>query len=179
MNKKLQEKKLPRLPKVLADEVASAFRGIESIGSENAFVLLARLRRNRMKCIATWGISNIGGPVPELEPIPLEHLFQIERLEEALQKLHRYNAGNAREYAAKNVERIINSYRASAKRSPAASSQRADIIRFVEKRNYAKSNNKKEIKLSAADHFCVSVRTVERAIKAGSISRTKRNSSDT
>ncbi len=170
----MSKKSLPRLPKVLADELNAAINGVQPLGQFEAMRLLSIYRENRRSAIATWGLTAIGAPVPRLAPIPLEHLARIQKLDEVFQKLHRYHAGGAHEYAAKNVESLINSYRRLGQEGRKAN--HTEIINFLKSRNYSQSDNKKALELAAAEKFEVSPRTVQRAAQAGDLTRAKNKS---
>jgi len=155
---------LPRFPRVLWQELDAALSATDSLGLEQTKELLARYRRNRLKYIATWGVTNIGAKVEGLESIPLEHLRKIERLDEAFQKLHKYRQGGAGDYIAVDVERVINRLRAQQPRSHKTGYE--EIGRYLHRRGYMASDNKKALVADAASYCQVSESTVRRAIRA-------------
>lgn len=170
----MSKKSLPRLPKVLADELNAAINDVQLLGQSEAMRLLAVHRENRRNAIAAWGITAIGAPVPGLTPIPLEHLARIQRLDDIFQKLHRYHAGGAHDYAAKDVESLISSFRRLGQDGRKA--DHTEIINFLKSRNYSQSDNKKALELAAVEKFEVSLRTVQRAAQAGNLTRAKNKS---
>lgn len=152
-----------RFPKALAGELSFALSTVRDLGSEQTMELLARFRRNRVKYIATWGLFNTGAPVENLESILPEHHWKLEKLDEAFQKLHHYKNGGAEDYAAIDVERMINSQRAKQPRKR-ANDYRA-IYAYLQSRGYESSVNKKALVADAESHFEVSESTIRRAIR--------------
>lgn len=167
------KKRLPRLPKVLADELFSALSLIDVLGHEHTMELLARYRRNCLKRITHWGISNIGAKVNGLEPIPSEHLPKIERLDAAFKKFHAYRNGGAEDYVATDVERSINRLRAAQPRSRIKNYE--EIGEHLRRFGYLTSDNKKALVSDAASYFGVSESTIQRAIKAEGLIGMKRS----
>lgn len=167
------KKALRAIPKVLAEELAAALKATDPIGDERP-TLLARLRRNRAKSIAAWGICNIGKPVADLEAIPIESLADIQRLDAAFSKLYHYTNGGAGDYAAKDVESVINKNRASGSRK-ARDEQQKEILDFLLMRDYPNQENQKAIRIAATERFDVSERTVSRAIEKGGIAKQRNN----
>ncbi len=167
------KKGLPRLPKVLADELFAALSVTDALGQEERKELLARYRRNRVRCIAVWGVTNTGARVDGLEPIPSEHLLKIERLDDAFQKFHAYRNGGAEDYVAADVERSINRLRAAQPRSRITNYE--EIGEYLRRRGYVTSDNKKSLVTDAATHFGVSESTIQRAMKARGLTGMKRS----
>lgn len=167
------KKKLKTIPKVIADELLAAFRATDSLG-EMRSVWLERYRQNRRKCIAAWGISNIGASVDGIEAIPIEYSQDIQRLDEVFRKLHHFLNGGAGDYAAKDVERVINQYRASGSRK-ARDEQQKEILKFLLSRDYPNQENQKAIRIAASERYGVSERTVSRAIEKGGIAKQRNN----
>ena len=98
-----------RFPKVLADKLSFAKSMFLKVGNtqEERDELLARYRRNRVRRIATWGISNIGAPVANLEHIPYEHYDAIARMDEVFHEMHHFLDGGAEDYCAKSITAIV------------------------------------------------------------------------
>jgi len=162
-----------RFPKVLADELSAALFAVSDLGHEAFMELLARYRRNRAKRIAVWGLLNNGAPVDGLEFIPLEQIRNIERLDEAFQKLHNYSDGGAGDYVAADVEKVINSFRAQGPRK--RSHDYGEICMWLSRREYRSSDNKKALVAEAADFFSTSESTIFRALREGGLVRAKRS----
>ena len=159
-----QKLTLSRIPKVLAEELEYALAVTDSLGESERSRLLAIHRRNRARCLADWGVLNVGSSVAEVEPMPLEHMRNIELLDKVFQKLHHFRSGGADDYTAIDVERAINSLRA---RGPRQQNNRyKDIADFLRKRRYGSSTNKKSLVAEAMSHFQISEPTVRRAIRA-------------
>jgi DNA polymerase/3'-5' exonuclease PolX len=160
-----------RIPKVLSDELEAALLAVEDLGHETFMELLARFRRGRTRCIAAWGILNIGAPVDGLESIPLEQLRNIERLDEAFQKLHKFRNGGAGDYVAADVEKAINRLRAQGPRK--RTNDYEEICCWLRRRGYETSESKKDLRADAAKHFSTSEATIKRASSAGGLARKK------
>lgn len=163
--------KLVRYPKVIADELNAALRAVRDLGHKQTDDLLARYRRNHVKCIATWGVLNIGAPVDGLESIPYEHLWKIARLDDAYQKLHHYREGGAGDYVATDVEREINRHRG--KQTKRGDNEHEKICAYLRRKGYETSDNKRELVVDAELKFRVSESTIRRAIRKGGLARQK------
>lgn len=155
--------KLPRIPRVLADELRLALGILDDLDRDLTMELLARFRRNRMRCIAAWGINSGPSPVQGLEPIPIERLADIERLDRAFRNLIAFKNGGAEDYVAVDVEKEIN--RARARQSRKRITPYQEIGMYLRRRGYAESANKKALVIDAMGHFQVSKSTVYRAIR--------------
>lgn len=153
-----------RFPKILADRLSLALHAVRDLGHEKMLELLAIHRRNRAKCIATWGVLNNGAPVEGLEPIPLEHIHYIARLDEVFQELHEYMNGGADDYVASDVEKAINSIRAQGPRNRINDYEQ--IGSWLCRKGYAASDNKKALVGEAKAKFGVADSTVRRALRA-------------
>ncbi len=165
---------LPRIPAILATEISNAIRDAQILEHTELLRLLLAYRDNRRKSIAEWGLTSIGAPVTNITQIPIEHLGRIQRLDQAFQKLHQYNSGGASEYAATDVERVINRLRRLGQEG--RKSNHSEILNFLKSRNYAHSDNKKALMIAAEERFKVSRRSVERAAEKGGLTRPKRKS---
>ena len=165
MTSQTKKKKLRKIPKVIADELETAICAVEVLGND-WMELLARYRRNRLKRISAWGLSSIGDLVEGLEPIPFEFIHGIELLDRAFRKLHHFRNNGAGDYVAKDVERVINQYRASGSRK-AKDEQQKEILKFLLSRDYPNQENQKAIRIVASERYGVSERTVSRAIEKG------------
>jgi len=168
---KKPKKQLPRFPKILADELDVALANTHELGPDKTMELLSKYRRNRAKRIATWGILDIGAPVDDLEPIPQEYAWQIEQLDQAFQKMHRYRSGGAGDYVAADVEREINRRRATQTRI--RSTNHDEIGDYLRRRGYSASSNKKSLVVDAMEHFGVSESVVRRAIRYSGLGRNR------
>lgn len=160
---KTNRTQLPKFPKVLTNKVSHALRATKDMGHERTKLLLDRHRSNHAKRIAAWGISNIGAPVPLLEPMPIEYLYKIKNLDDAFNELRHYIDGGASDYAAKEVGSHINRLRASVPRN--RKTEYREIAEYLRIRNYEDSSNKKKLISDAQQHFSVSESTVRRAIQ--------------
>lgn len=174
-----QKKKLRRVPKVIADELESAIRATEAFADQR-LELLARYRRNRIRRIATWGISGIGEPVEGLELIPLEFINGIKALDTAFGKLHSFNNGGGGDYAAKDVETAIRSFHASQTRN--RENDYGLIADYLRRRKYAESCNKKALVEDARSYFAflnhgkpIGESRVRRAIRDHGLARGKKS----
>jgi hypothetical protein len=172
------KKALRAIPKALADELAAALKATDPLGDERP-VLLARLRRNRAKSIAAWGICNIGTPVADLEAIPIENLTDIQRLDAAFGKLYHYKNGGAGDYAAKDVETAIRSHHASQPRK--RENNYKEIADYLRRRNYIESSNKKALVEDARQRFAylnegmpISESTIRSALREHGLVRSKK-----
>jgi hypothetical protein len=152
-----------RYPKVLADAADSALSQLSDLNHDAVMELLARYRRNRAKCIATWGVLETGKSVEDIEPVPTEYFLRIKQLDEAFQKLHHYRNGGVGDYVADDVVREISRQNAKRPRKPVNDYQR--IGDFLHRRNYIASLNKKAIVAEAMTHLGVSESTIRRAIR--------------
>lgn len=151
-----------RIPKVLADAFDLALWGLDDLDRDTTMELLGRYRRNRAKCIATWGVFETGKSVEDLEPVPTGYFLRIKQLDEAFQKLHQYRDGGAEDYVADDVVREVFRENAKRPRKPVNDYQR--IGDFLQRRSYITSLNKKAIVADATAHFGVSESTIRRAI---------------
>lgn len=174
-----QKKKLHRIPKVIADELERAIRSTEAFADQR-LEFLTRYRSNRIRRIAAWGIRGIGEPFDGLEPIPLERISGIEALDQALDKLHRFNNGGAGDYAAKDVETTIRSFHASQTRN--RENDYGLIADYLRRRKYSESCNKKALVEDARSHFAylnhgkpISESRVRRAIRDHGLARVKKS----
>lgn len=160
-----------RFPKALADRLSFALQAVRDLEPERKLELLAIHRRNRAKCIATWGVLNNAAPVEGLEPIPLEHIHHIARLDEVFQELHEYMNGGADDYVAANVVSAISSIHA---REPRETKNDYDeICRWLRRKGYETSDNKKALVEDAKANFKTSESTVRKALRAGGMTRNK------
>lgn len=132
-----------RVPKVLADELIAAFRGVSDLEHELCFELLARYRRNSSKiqlaCAAAFGIGPVDrgfSPSIDREHIPLEWIDPIRCLDEAFKKLHAYNAGGASAYVAEEVYRAAQKAAASRPRQRTSKIEDIDLGKELERRGY-------------------------------------------
>jgi hypothetical protein len=158
-----------RFPKVLWDEVTVALRAVDDLGNETSMELLARYRRNRAKCIATWDVLNIGAPVDGLEFMSFRQLLKIEQLNKAFQKLHHYQNGGAGDYVAADVESAINSIRAQGPRKP--KNNYDEICRWLRRIGYEASHNKKALVDDAIAAFGVKNSTIRTALREGGMTK--------
>lgn len=149
-----------RFPKILAEEVLASLRGLDALNPDLVIEYLRRFRSNRAKTIAQWGILNIGSVVSGLEFIPIRYLQSIDRLDVAFEKLHRYRGGGAADYLAVAV--VSEAQRQRARRSRKALQMDAEILRFLQRKDYANSDNKKAIVADAKSHFERSESTIRR-----------------
>jgi hypothetical protein len=160
-----------RFPKVLADRLSFALHAVRDLGHEKMLELLAIHRRNHVKRIATWGILNTGAPVEGLESIPLEHIHNIDRLDQAFQEIHNYMDGGADDYVAADVVSAISRMHAQEPRE--TKNDYGEICDWLNKRGYATSDNKKALVLVAMGVFEISESTVRKALRAGGLARKK------
>lgn len=160
-----------RMPKVLADELLAALQAADKLGPGRAMELLRRYRLNRTKLIAYWGVANIGErpPADIHESIPIEHLSVVQNLDRAFARLHHYRNGGAGDYAARDVETAIRSFRASGPRQ--RETNHYDICEYLKKRKYVENDNKKELVADAAEHFKCSESKVRKALSDGGLAR--------
>lgn len=165
----MKKSALSRYPKVLADELHAALSGVSELTPETKMEYLERYRSNHVKCIATWGLLNIGAPVSGLKHIPEKYFQKIARLDAAFQKLHDYRNGGAGDYAAADVEKAINSFRAKGPRK--RDHNYGEICDWLRRRGYESSDNKKRLVLDAVDVFDVSESRVRRALQANGMTR--------
>lgn len=161
-----------RFPKVLADELEFALFAVRSLAPEKQAELLARYRRNRVKCIAVWGLLNLDAKVEGLESIPYEYADAIERLDKAFAKVHHYRNGGAGDYVADDVVSEVS--RLNAKRPRKRETNYEEIGDYLRRRKYAASGNKKAIVADAMAHFDVSESTVQRVISKCALASRKR-----
>ncbi len=178
-----KKSKLPRYPKVLFEKLRFALFCVRDLDHEMVMDLLMKYRCNRTRFIAATGINNKYLPtevgncesvsVKDLEPIPIEHLHNIEQLDEAFQQLHKYRNGGAGDYIAADVESGINSLRAKMPRAPRIGrGEKVDhdeICAYLRRRSYESSSNKKALRIDAMSHFNISERTIYTALSKGRI----------
>ncbi|MER2539912.1 MAG: hypothetical protein ABTQ26_11790 [Azonexus sp.] len=157
-----------RFPKVLADELDFALSAVRELGPDLTEDLLARFRRNRTKCIATWGLFNGGAPVEGLEYIPVEHHWKIEKLDDAYEKLHHYRNGGAVDYVASAVAKEVSKARASLPRQRSKKVDFEVVAEYLKSKQFSEIKNQKKLIEEAKNHFNISERTVRGiAAKAG------------
>lgn len=151
-----------RFPKVLADEISAAFRGVAQLDAETKIEYVARYRRNRMRMIAHHGISGSSVPVPNEEPIPAEYIFPIGELVGALDKLRAYCAGGAEDYLSDDVIAAASREVARRPRNRSTKEDYGEVIEYLVTHGYETSDNKKAIRRDAVERFDLGDRTVSR-----------------
>lgn len=168
-----------RFPKVLADELQFALSAVRELGPDLTEDLLARYRRNRAKSIATWGLFDIGAPVVGLESIPLEHLWKIEKLDDAYAKLHHYRNGGAVDYVASAVAMEIAKARASLPRQRSRKIDCLAVADYLRSRGYSENANQKVLILEAMEHFKISERSVRGIAEKAGLTKARKQSTAT
>lgn len=163
-----------RFPKVLADELSAALAAVRDMDQDFVTELLARYRRNMVKCIATWGLTNMGSPVDGLEQIPLEHYRKIEKLDDAFQKLHHYRDGGAIDYVAKDVANEVSRGRALLPRQRSRKADDEAVAEHLRQRRYSESENQKELILEAMEKFGISERKVRGIASTAGMTKAKK-----
>ena len=162
-----------KFPIILSDKIKSAFYGVRNLDKGLVMDLLKRFRYNRVKYIGTVGLTfrdpDKVQEAVDLKPIPAQYFLQIRDLDEAFQELHRYRNGGAGEYAARDVERALNSERAKSPRKRTSDHQ--EIYDFLVRRKYTTSQNKKAIIADACSRFGLGERTIYRVARRYGLTR--------
>jgi hypothetical protein len=144
-----------RFPKALADRVSRALDGVRDLEPDYWLELLARYRRHRSRFIAKNGATVLTSrkpePPDEIELIPTDYLDAIARLDEAFQALHEYRNGGADLYISRDVNKYLQSLRAQHPRK--SEFDHEAIAKYLIRRDYKNSNNKKEIIQAASSYF--------------------------
>ncbi|RFC31210.1 MAG: hypothetical protein DID91_2727704359 [Candidatus Nitrotoga sp. MKT] len=108
-----------KYPKVLIDKFAFALSEFHKVGNSHKerHELLTRYRKNRLRRIATWGITwgksdseisaTFRAPIANLEHIPHEHYDAIARMDEVFHEMHHFLDGGAEDYCAKSITAIV------------------------------------------------------------------------
>ncbi|MCC6200016.1 MAG: hypothetical protein IT466_04490 [Moraxellaceae bacterium] len=152
-----------RLPKILTRELLSAYAALDELGREKTDIFLKRYRRNQTRYIAANGLFSLNAPVHGLEFIPHEWHSKIANLDAAWQKIHRFDNDGAEDYVSADVVRVINIINAGKPRRSTFTDD--DLIKYLARRNFDSCLNIGSIISSAAEHFDVTTRTIERRRK--------------
>ena len=154
-----------KFPKILSNQIQHAFGMCRSAGikPDDIAPLLDQYRRNRAKFIASIGITRnkpieiLSNPCNLIAYESSALLFALERLDDAFEALHKYlGLDGAEEYISKDVaSKIIsvkNSENGKKSRSQKSIKESIDeVVKYLIKRDYHASDNKKEIKRRAKD----------------------------
>ena len=166
-----KSKNKPRkFPKILADEVRNALRGVRDLTPERIDEYLARFRRDLARLRR---LRPATGPTPGADNLLIEWVHKIAALHTAFEKLHAYNRGEVDDYiSAAVVKRVISeehSRRASGPRDMEGHGVLVsveEIAAYLTKRNYlsATRGQKADLVSAAVERFAVNERKVRRAI---------------
>lgn len=157
--------KLPITPPVLQRELREAIRQLDELGKDQRAQMIRTFRLNRSKCIATWGLSNLGAKVEGLEPIGLDWYEAVARFEAALAKWRRFRRKNGGEdFLSRKVMRATNHRLPRGPRPKTRKTTPDALMRFLLKNGYYQSLEKAPIRERAMLKFSISNATFYRLL---------------
>jgi hypothetical protein len=166
-----------RIPEVLANEIEDALIPLSHLSPWETMRLLKRYRKNRVEAIAKGGIYGADFKGISQGFYDMRVFSDIENLDKVYQKLHSFRSpGGARQYNSNAQRDLVLDDRQSVLgalggRPPADEATPEQIGQWLRNRAYTGSNNKKELVLSAMDHFKVKKTKVTDAITAFGLSK--------
>lgn len=101
-----------KFPKILADELSTALDTAKDLMGANVDEYLKLYRKARVELIAQKGITILEKDVIEQKMalntnIPYEFLTALNNLEQAFERLHRFNDGGAHEYVSEAIKKEV------------------------------------------------------------------------